>query len=170
LAKKSTWLEKLETIIPGFSGYKKKELAREDDRLLRDYVCKVLNDARTKIEEAAAAIVELDFSLAKRLNNIASIIRYSADKVKFAEAGYAPHYYRVKVELETLEKIKEVDNELIGSAEKIRELASEIAKIAPIAQIPSDKLTRLAEELGRIDDILNRRLNVLRGWSSESES
>ncbi|RLE52303.1 MAG: hypothetical protein DRJ26_04860 [Candidatus Methanomethylicota archaeon] len=170
MAKKLTWLEKLETIIPGFSGYKKKELAREDDRLLRDYVYKVLNDARKKIEEAAAAVVDIDFTLAKRLNNLASIIMYSADKVKFAETGYAPHYHRVKVELDTLEKIKEIDNELVGSVERIRELASEVARIAPIAQIPSDKLTKISEELGKIDEVLNRRLNVLRGWSSETES
>ncbi len=166
MAKKLTWLEKLETIIPGFSGYKKRELVREDDRLVRDYVYKLLCDARGKIEEAAASIVDLDFSLAKRLNNLASIIRYAADKVRFSESGYAPHYHIVKIEIETLRRIRELDNNLIGIVEEVRKLANEIARIAPIAKIPSEKLTRIAENIARIEEILDERVKVLRGWSS----
>ncbi|MCS7374603.1 MAG: hypothetical protein NDF56_06470 [archaeon GB-1845-036] len=45
-SKKLTWIEKLETIIPGFSGYKKRELLREDDRLIRSYVADMLSEAR----------------------------------------------------------------------------------------------------------------------------
>lgn len=165
MSKKLTWIEKLETIIPGFSGYKKKELAREDDRLIRNYIVKTLTDAKIKIEEAAATIIEFNYETAKRLNNLASTINYIADKVKFAESGYAPHYNIVKIELNTLEKMKEIDNNLVGSAEKVKEIASEIAKIAAVTKVPSEKLTQIIEELGKIEQILEERLKVLRGWS-----
>lgn len=165
MSRKLTWIEKLETIIPGFSGYKKRELAREDDRLIRDYIVKTLINAKIKVEEAAATIIEFNYETAKRLNNLSSTINYIADKIRFAESGYAPHYNIVKVELNTLERIKEIDNSLIGSAEKVKELASEIAKIAKVTEIPRDKVTQIIEELGKMEKVLEERLKVLRGWS-----
>ncbi len=169
MAKKLTWLEKLETILPGFSGYKKRELIREDDRLVRDYVFNTLREARNRIEEAASSIVDLNFTLARKLNNIASVIGYMADRVKFAETGYAPHFHRVKVGMEELEHIKEIDDKLIGLAESVKSAAHEIARLAPKAPISSEKIGNLTEKLTEIEEVLEQRIKVLRGWISEVE-
>lgn len=164
MSKKLTWIEKLETLIPGFSGYKKRELVREDDRLIRSYVVKTLTDAKIKVEEAASSIIEFNYEKAKRLNNLASTINFMADKVKFSESGYAPHYNIVKVGLDTLEKMREIDDSLIESAERIREMAFEIAKMASASDVPSEKITKIIEEIGRMEQILGSRLKLLRGW------
>ncbi|MEM2813104.1 MAG: hypothetical protein QXO74_02815, partial [Candidatus Methanomethylicia archaeon] len=86
MSKKFTWLEKLELYVPGFSGYKKRELIREDDRLLRNYLVKLLTDAKNYLEDAASIISEFDFTLARKINVLASNVRLICDKLKFAES------------------------------------------------------------------------------------
>jgi hypothetical protein len=48
--------KKLLNILPGFRGYRKKEYVREDDKLVREYLVKVLTEAMRDLEDAIANI------------------------------------------------------------------------------------------------------------------
>jgi len=50
-------LEKLEMKIPGFSGYKEKELRRQADRMLRDMLARQYQDQKNRIGEAQNALL-----------------------------------------------------------------------------------------------------------------
>ena len=166
MSKKYTWIEKLEQYIPGFSGYKKRELAREDDRLLRNYLIKLLIESKNRLEDAAASLVEFDFSLARRINILASDVRLAADKLKFAETGYAPHYNRVKVTLKDLDEIKDIDGELVELVNRIHESSKHVYDSAKVSTVKPELLSPISVSLSKVGDVLERRIKVLRGWSN----
>jgi hypothetical protein len=163
LSKRFTWLEKLELILPGFSGYKKRELVREDDRLLRGYLVKLLTDAKNYLEEAASIMSEYDFTLAKKINTLASNVRLASDKLRFAESGYAPHYNIVKVDLPNLEEMKRLDEELVSIVNEILNLSKNVKEAASVSTVKVELLNKISEYLSKVDDIMGRRIKVLRG-------
>jgi len=163
LSKRFTWLERLELILPGFSGYKKRELIREDDRLLRGYLVKLLTDAKNYLEEAALIMSEYDFTLAKKINSLASTVRLASDRLRFAESGYSPHYNIVKVDLQNLEEMKSLDEELISIVNEILNLSKSVKEAASISTVKIELLNKINEHLSKIDDVIDRRIKVLRG-------
>lgn len=163
LSKKFTWLEKLELYIPGFSGYKKRELIREDDRLLRSYLVKLLTDAKNYLEDAASIMSEYDFTLARKINILASNVRLICDKLKFAESGYAPHYNIVKVDIHDLEKIKSCDEELVSIVNDILDLSKSVKDSASISTVKPELISKINENISKINDVLDKRLKILRG-------
>lgn len=163
LSKKFTWLEKLELYVPGFSGYKKRELIREDDRLLRNYLVKLLTDAKNYLEDAASIISEFDFTLARKINVLASNVRLICDKLKFAESGYAPHYNIVKVDIPDLERMKSCDEELVSIVNDILDLSKSIRDSASTSTIKSELISKINDNIAKVNDVLDKRFKILRG-------
>ncbi|MEM0084219.1 MAG: hypothetical protein QW743_01795 [Candidatus Methanomethylicia archaeon] len=163
MSKKFTWLEKLELYVPGFSGYKKRELIREDDRLLRNYLVKLLTDAKNYLEDAASIISEFDFTLARKINVLASNVRLICDKLKFAESGYAPHYNIVKVDIPDLERMKSCDEELVSIVNDILDLSKSIRDSASTSTIKSELISKINDNIAKVNDVLDKRFKILRG-------
>ncbi|MEM1549896.1 MAG: hypothetical protein QXE58_02085 [Candidatus Methanomethylicia archaeon] len=163
MSKKFTWLEKLELYVPGFSGYKKRELIREDDRLLRNYLVKLLTDAKNYLEDAASIISEFDFTLARKINVLASNVRLICDKLKFAESGYAPHYNIVKVDILDLERMKSCDEELVSIVNDILDLSKSIRDSASTSTIKSELISKINDNIAKVNDVLDKRFKILRG-------
>lgn len=163
MSKKFSWLEKLELYIPGFSGYKKRELIREDDRLLRNYLAKLLIDAKNFLEDAASIIVESNFPLARKINILASNVRLICDKLKFAESGYAPHYNIVKIDIPDLEKMRNCDEELVSVVNDILSLAKNIRDSAPTSNVKDELINKINSDISVVNDILDKRFKILRG-------
>jgi hypothetical protein len=74
--------KKLLNILPGFRGYRKKEYVREDDKLVREYLVKVLTEAMRDLEDAIANIAEYDFKTAELSDNTLRDLRTVADKIR----------------------------------------------------------------------------------------
>ncbi len=120
--------EKLELLIPGFHGYKRKELIREDELLVRRYMCELL--MRVKGEVRRLMMRALDGSLRgvdvsdldmlwKRLDGLYS-------KLKNAPAGYAGLFDRIKVRENELERLKKVDYEIVPRIEELEGLIKKV--------------------------------------------
>ena len=52
-------LEKIELFIPGFRGYKEKEIRRESDRLIRNQVYQKLSEATAKAKDAYLSLIHI---------------------------------------------------------------------------------------------------------------
>ena len=147
-------LEQLVSAIPGFSGYREKELRRDADRLQREHLAARLDECKKALNEAANqatrsggldAINDIE-TARKRLDKVANRIRY-------ADRGYAGFFDAIKVDDAMLARVYEFDLGLLAAVEDVRkELTGTAAAEAVRAAI--GKLDALDSRIGERDEIL----------------
>jgi len=165
MVRRSTTLEKLLNILPGFRGYRKKEHFREDDKLVREHIVRILSEAIRDLEEAIASLAEYDFKTAEIYDTILRDLRTATDKIRWAEHGYAPHYNITKIQEGDLEKIREVDSSLVDDAEKLRSFVSDLKKDTMLKNPVRDRAPQLAQLISDLRSQLIEREKIVRGWA-----
>jgi hypothetical protein len=158
-------LEKIMGYVPGYHGYKEKELRRESDRLVRMDVANRLKDAKTIFRRRFAdpvAVQKLGESsykfdaLTYRLDRV-------TQRIDRAVAGYAGMFDAIKVKEDKLDSVIQHDLSLIEKAESIKE---DVEKVASIEigtddwKIAMDAVISKVEDL---DKLVDERANLLRG-------
>src|SRR6185436_11647807 len=101
-------LEKIANAIPGFKGYRERELRRDADKLEREHLAnqleeckKALNDAANTATRGGGLDVINDVETArKRLDKVIA-------RIRFADRGYAGFFDAVKVDEAVLERVYE---------------------------------------------------------------
>jgi len=156
-----TALEQIANAIPGFHGYREKELRRDADRLTREHMASRLEECKKPLNELAAQVSRsgaLDFindieTARKRLEKIVARIRY-------AERGYSGFFDTIKVDEAALGRVYDFDLALLAGVEQIQGIAR------AAAAAPAEAKAALQELLAKIDGLeasLNDRESVLRG-------
>jgi hypothetical protein len=115
-------LEQIANAIPGFKGYRERELRRDADRLQREYLAARLEECKKALNDHAAAATRsggLDAlneieTARKRLDKVVNRIRY-------ADRGYAGFFDTIKVDEATLARVYEFDLGLLADVEAVRE-------------------------------------------------
>jgi len=112
--------ERILAELPGFRGYKEKELRRESDRLLRNHIYRKLMEARKDLKDVFQRLSD------RRIHEVLTdmdrfIMRFDrvAEKINHASYGYAGFFNVLKVEEDKLDRMIAFDNELLGYVEKI---------------------------------------------------
>ena len=120
-------LEALAAKIPGFKGYKQKEMRREADKLLRMEVAAKLDDQRRRLVELqmqllSARLIEFLDDVERAVTKLQGLI----DRIRTASYGYAGLFDAVKVKEEQLDALYEFDNRLFDS---VTEIAGAVDKV-----------------------------------------
>jgi hypothetical protein len=153
-------LERLMNSIPGFKGYRERDLRRDADRLQREYLSSRLDEGKKALNQVAMALTrggDLDVmndveTARKRLDKVSS-------KILYAERGYSGFFDAVKVDETVLARVYQFDMGLIEDVDGVRAAASAAANSA-------DSRSALQDLIGRIDALdarLSERVDVLRG-------
>ena len=153
-------LERIMNAVPGFKGYRERDLRRDADRLQREHLSARLDEGKKGLNDLAAALTrrgDLDpindvETARKRLDKLANRIRY-------AERGYAGFFDAVKVDEAVLARVYQFDMGLLEDVEGVR------AAAAGAGQGPEPRAA-LQDLIGRIDALdarLAEREDVLRG-------
>lgn len=117
--KETRILEKIELLIPGFRGYKKKEMRRENDKLLRMRICERLEDIKTDFEYMEDGIENIDEL--ESCEEIIQQLQKLIDLVEHADYGYAGFFDLVHIEEDELDKIYEHDKNILEKIEQIQQ-------------------------------------------------
>ncbi len=112
--------ENLVKKIPGYKGYKDKELRREADKLLRMQVAAKLDDQRRLLAELqmqliSAAQIEFVDDLERAIMKLQLLI----DTMRSASYGYAGLFDSVKVKENELDALYEYDNKMLDYVSQI---------------------------------------------------
>ena len=183
------WVQNLFRLIPGARGYLRKEKMREADILIRRYVASRLDEAASSIERArqalggaalqavlgqqllpslpaapmtqpggleAAALLEQLRSLYNRVQNLASDILY-------ADSGWAPVSAAQAIRENEILGLCEIDDTMIGLAEAVRKLASELEAAASMGDTMTvaEKIRLLGEALEKLGSVYAERRRYL---------
>nr|MDO8134061.1 hypothetical protein [Candidatus Njordarchaeum guaymaensis] len=159
-------LERIMGYIPGYRGYKEKELRRESDRLVRMEAVNRLKAAKNTIRRTFAnplIIQKLSSEDSYRYETLLARLDRVTQRIDRAVAGYAGMFDAVKVKEDKLDTVIEHDVSLIEKAEALKVNAENAVKIEPGKEewrTAMDELTSKTEEL---DGLVDKRSEILRG-------
>ena len=158
-------LEKIMGYIPGYRGYKEKELRRESDRLVRMDVVNRLKDAKMVFRRRFADPVAV-----QKLGDGASkfdALTYRLDRVTQridrAVAGYAGMFDAIKVKEDKLDSVIQHDLSLIEKAESIKEDVGKVASMEPGTDDWKTAMDAVTLKVEGLDKLVDERANLLRG-------
>jgi hypothetical protein len=153
-------MERILSYVPGYRGYKEKEIRRETDRLVRMAASSRLKKALDNVREALSKVPVSgsDRELAERVVIRLDMVKQKTER---AVAGYAGLFDVVKVREDRLDQLIEHDEKLITSAEGILQQSMAIKS----ASSPDELRSRLQQLLDSIDgygELLERRNEIIK--------
>jgi len=125
MPKELTPIEQLQLLLPGYRGYKAKDLVRQDDFLVRKAVVDRLEQAIRIISEKESYVASIDpFSpQLKTMEFLISKMRELISNIMSSQGGGADIYARWKINTEELDQIVAHDSQMINIASQVVELA-----------------------------------------------
>lgn len=153
---------RLAALIPGYTGYKKREHAREEDRSVREAVARQLGLVQARFERSLSKVIrELAPKEVETADKAIRSLSRQRDRVRFAPEGYASLFSRSEVGEADLESLYGYDTELWDVVESLDEAAQvwEQAIVQGERAWPGETFAPLVHTL---EDALDRRESFLR--------
>ena len=155
-------LEKLVGKIPGYSGYKEKEMRREADKLLRMFLSERFQEQRGKLSSVQSHLASEgkidDLGLLER---VMLQLQLLIDRLKVAEYGYAGLFDAVRIKEEHLDALYMYDNALTVSVDQLAEKMDKLA----IAAMAGEEIRSTANDalllLQELNTTFDRRRDAM---------
>ena len=158
--------ERIAAFIPGFRGYKEKEIRRESDRLLRNHLYLKLSTEKNDLREISQKIADRRyFDVMTDMDRLLAKMDRVAEKVNHASYGYSGFFDAVKVKEENLDNMIAFDNKLIDG---VNALTSQIDAFK--ADLTSGNTSNLktnvqnvTAKLESLEDTFDQRNEIIMG-------
>jgi DNA repair ATPase RecN len=159
-------LERIMLVLPGFRGYKQREQRREADRIVRDHIYDVLEDARDDLAKCLQGLSDSKATeLIEPMNRLIAIVDRVAEKVNHASYGYSGFFDSVKIEEPELDRMLAYDTQLMDVA---RKFAKEVAGLR--SDLDQDRLENarnsqqgLDRSLANLEKVFDQRKGIIEG-------
>jgi hypothetical protein len=158
--------ERLLAELPGFRGYKEKELRRESDRLIRNHLYLKLSKAKNDLREIFQTIASHRmFDAMTTTDKVVAKMDRVVEKVNHASYGYSGFFDIVKIKEENLDRMIDFDNKLLGDVEKIAEEIRGFKADVIAQKFDSARSTiqTLDQALDTFEDTFDKREEVILG-------
>jgi ribosomal protein L20 len=158
--------ERILSALPGFRGYKEKELRRESDKLIRNHLYRRLTEARKDLKGVFQKLSD------KRLHEVLTemdrfVMRFDkvSEKINHASYGYAGFFNVLKIEEEKLDRMMEFDKELMEDVGKIVEETNAFKKevMKKNFEKAQDHIQCLSDLVEELDETFDSREEIILG-------
>ena len=156
--------ERLVGSIPGYKGYKERELRREADKLLRTHLAGRLDEQRGRLVGLMGELTE-----AGRLSEITDLekavlrLQRLIDRLRTAAYGYAGLFDAVKVEQRQLDALYQFDLDLTVQVDQIAAMVAALElKVSQEEGIAAETKALLGT-LQAVNDLFGRRAEAITG-------
>jgi translation initiation factor 2 gamma subunit (eIF-2gamma) len=156
--------ERIAAFIPGFRGYKEKELRRESDKLLRNHLSLKLSTAKTDLRDIFQKLSDRRyFDVLTDMDRLVAKMDRVVGKINHASYGYTGFFDAVKVNEEALDRMITFDDNLVDEIEAVTsaiaafkaDLASgETKNIKPQIQNVTAKLEGLENTFDQREEVI----------------
>jgi hypothetical protein len=139
--------------VPGYKGYKEKELRRETDKSMREMMARQLMDQRDRLSSVQSDLVAGgQLGLLDNLERTDRKMVLLADRVRTASYGYAPLFDDLRVKEDELDALAAFDETMMGNVSRV---ASIIDNLTTLAGRPEEDWSEGIRALSTILDSLN---------------
>ncbi len=162
-------LEELADIIPGYKGYKEKEMRREADRLLRQTLVRRLEEQWRRLPDLEKKMLSKGkISYLDEAETVVNRLQTLVDKVKGATTGYGGLFDAVRVKEKELDSLYDFD---LGLLKRVGDLKAAMARLQEAIEKGTPSLDKAIEQLqdmtAGLNDLWDRREEVILGEAGE---
>jgi hypothetical protein len=160
--------ERLLAEIPGFRGYKEKEIRRESDKLIRNHLYMKLAQARNDYKVVFQKVSDRrQLDVFTDMDRLVARFDRVAEKVSHASYGYSGFFDVVKVQEAALDRMIDFDNQLVDQVNSIATEVGAFKSDVSKQQFDNvkDHVQNLADALETFDETLAKREEVILGVS-----
>ncbi len=158
--------ERIAAALPGFRGYKEKELRRESDKLIRNHLYLKLSKDKDNVRSISQKIADKRYlDLLPDIDRLVAKMDRITEKVNHASYGYSGFYDIVKIKEEQLDRMITYDNQLLDS---VNALTADIDALK--AQLLGgdygnlkEKIQGVADKFEMLEDTFDKREEVILG-------
>jgi len=155
-------LEKLVAWVPGYKGYKEKEVRREIDKQLRESLVAKLSTRQRKLTSLQSDLLSGGGLLwMDDMEKLVAKLQFFSDRVRTASYGYAPFFGAKKVKEDDLDRMYQFDTQLVADLDRLDEAISGLetaigasANIKEVIQATATVLTAFNETFGRREEAI----------------
>lgn len=160
-------LENLEMKIPGFKGYKEKELRRQSDRLLREQLARQYQDQKNRIAEAQNALMSAGkIQGMSKLETANLKLNLLLDHLKTGATGYAGLFDAVKIKEAELDRLYQFDQSLGQGVERLKGIIDQIITVAAQGGDATPLLNGLVAAAEELNTTWNHRVDAMLGLAA----
>ena len=158
--------ERIVAAIPGFRGYKEKELRRESDKLVRNHLHLKLSKSKDDLKTVFQKLSDRRyFDVITDMDRLMAKVDRVTEKVNHASYGYAGFFNIVKVTEENLDRMIDFDNNLVdeadGLAADVDAFKTEIAKGE--TKNVKGRIQSITDKLETFEETFDKRAEVILG-------
>lgn len=156
--------ERAKMFLPGYRGYRDKNLRREVDKEVRREVYRSLEECKSDLAEINKLLITTDFESAKEADRVRTKADTYLKKVESAESGYSGLWEPIKTLKDELTEVIEWDAKLLESASFLRGKTSSLLSEMDMGKTDVKADIRAIERF--VDDVVNNfneRIKVIKG-------
>ncbi len=158
--------ERIAAFLPGFRGYKEKELRRESDRLIRNHLYKQLSAAKDELRTVSQQLADRRYlDVMTPMDRLSAKMDRVSEKINHASYGYTGLFDAVKVKEEALDRMIAFDNDLI---DEITALSAEVGAfntdlVDGITANMKARIKNVTEKLNALEATFDKRTEAILG-------
>jgi hypothetical protein len=155
-------LEQLVVKIPGYKGYKEKEMRREADKLLREHLARQFEEQRRRIPELQKQLISSGrIGFLDDLEDGGLKLQILIDRLKTASYGYAGFFDAVKVKEKQLDALYDFDNALVDEVPKVAAGINNVSEAIVAKGSVAEAIANLVSTIQGINDTFSKRQDVI---------
>ena len=160
-------LERICLWIPGYRGYRQKDIRRDVDKEVRAQVARSIDGCKTTLANIQRGVVENgDIQMAKTVERLRTKTDTYLKNMESAESGYSGIWETTKTLQDELDAVMEWDAKLLETAADLKRILDSIQDKVDSGSVDIRADIRGAERfLDDLDAGLGTRIQVLRGLS-----
>jgi hypothetical protein len=155
-------LEQLVAKVPGYKGYKEKEMRREADKLLRESLARQFEEQRRRIPDLQKQLISSgQIGFLDDLESGGMKLQFLIDRLKTASYGYAGFFDAVKVKEEQLDALYEFDNALMDEVPNVTAGINQVSEALAAKEGVAETIVNLVSTIQGINDTFSKRQDVI---------
>ena len=158
--------ERIAAALPGFRGYKEKELRRESDKLIRNHLTLKLSRDKDNVRSISQRIVDKRYiDVLPDIDRLVAKMDRITEKVNHASYGYSGFFDAVKIKEENLDRMISFDNQLLDSVNALTDAidALKTQLVGGDYTNLKDKIQGVTDKFDMLEDAFDKRHEIIMG-------
>ena len=163
--------ERISLYIPGYSGYRQRNMRRDIDRLVRSHVALSIKEVKTVMSDLKRQVMDNgDLASVKTMERISTKIDTYMKSIESAESGYSGMWETIKTNESDLDSIVEWDEKLVIGSEELKAALKEFRdRVDEGSADVKKELREIERDVDDLKDALNERKLVIKGLADSAE-